>query len=275
MTELMTTILLDIVFVVGVFVLFFYAALYFMQDKILFEQPPLEIETDEWISRTYPDSEIKIIADDGTQLHGWLLKKSSPEKTPLVIYFGGNGEEVSGMADHFERFGDCSLLLINYRGYGLSEGRPSEKNLFHDAETIFDTLIRSQEIDSNCVVAMGRDLGAGVAVHLAAHRPLQGVILVSPYDSLTRVAQHHLPFVPVKLLFKYPFNAIALAPSITTPMLALVAQQDALIPPSHSYHLASKWAGTHDIQLIEPADHDNMSDNEIYWNAIRQFLAKL
>jgi hypothetical protein len=271
---LITEILLDIIFVVGVFALFFYVALYFMQDKILFDQCPLQITIEEWITQTYPNSEIKITANDGTQLHGWLLKQTS-EKTPVVIYFGGNSEEVSGMAYHFERFPNCSLLLVNYRGYGLSEGEPSEKNFCNDAETIFDTITQWQDIDSNCIIAMGRSLGAGVAVHLAKHRPLKGVILASPYDSITSVAQRHLPFVPIKLFIKHPFNAIALAPSITTPMLALVAQQDTLIPPPHSYRLAAKWGGTHETQVIEPANHDNIPDNEIYWNAIRNFLAKL
>jgi hypothetical protein len=240
----------------------------------LFDQCPLQITIEEWITQTYPNSEIKITANDGTQLHGWLLKQTS-EKTPVVIYFGGNSEEVSGMAYHFERFPNCSLLLVNYRGYGLSEGEPSEKNFCNDAETIFDTITQWQDIDSNCIIAMGRSLGAGVAVHLAKHRPLKGVILASPYDSITSVAQRHLPFVPIKLFIKHPFNAIALAPSITTPMLALVAQQDTLIPPPHSYRLAAKWGGTHETQVIEPANHDNIPDNEIYWNAIRNFLAKL
>ena len=273
MTGLMTALLLDIIFVVGVFTVFFYAALYFMQDKILFYQQPLQTAIEEWISQTYPNSEIEITADDGTQLHGWLLQKNSAKK-PLIIYFGGNSEEVSGMAHHYEHFTASSLLLINYRGYGLSDGQPSEKNLCNDAETIFDTIIQRQDIDSNCVIAMGRSLGSGIAIHLAKQRPLKGVVLVSPYDSITSVAQRHFPFAPAKLLLKHPFNVIALAPSITTPMLALVAQQDTLIPPSHSYNLVNKWGGPHELQLIEQADHDSISDNEIFWNAVRNFLMK-
>jgi len=271
MIELMTTLLLDIIFVVGVFALFFFIGLYFMQDKILFYQRPLQTDIQNWISQTYPDSEITITTDDGIQLHGWLLKKS--EQMPLVIYFGGNSEEVSGMAYHFERVAGCSLLLINYRGYGLSDGQPSQRNLFNDAETIFDHIIQRQDIDSNCIVAMGRSLGTGVAVHLAAHRPLKGVILVSPYDSLIRVAQHH--FWPMKLLLKHPFNAITLAPSITAPMLALVAEQDKVIPPIHSYRLANNWGGSHELQVIKNTDHDNIPDNEVYWNAIKNFLGRL
>lgn len=272
MTELMTALLFDIIFVVGVFALLFYIVFYFMQDKVLFDQRSLQTDIQDWITQTYPHSEVKITTDNGIQLHGWLLKKSHPEKMPLVIYFGGNGEEVSGMAYHFERFVDCSLLLMNYQGYGLSEGQPSERNLFNDAQTIFDQIIQRQDIDPNRIVAMGRSLGAGIAVHLAAHRPLKGVILVSPYDSIVRVAQRHFPFVPVKLLIKHPFNVITLAPSITIPMLALVAQQDTLVPPIHSYRLANKWGGFSEIQRIENANHDNIPDNEIYWNAIRDFL---
>jgi pimeloyl-ACP methyl ester carboxylesterase len=271
MIELITTVLIDIIFVVGVFAVFFLIGLYLMQDKILFYQRPLQTAIQNWISQTYPSSQLTITAADGIELHGWLLKKS--DRMPLVIYFGGNAEEVSGMAYHFERFADYSLLLINYRGYGLSDGQPSEQNLFHDAETIFDQIIQRPDIDSNRIVAMGRSLGTGVAVHLAAQRPLKGVILVSPYDSLRRVTQRH--FWPMKWLLKYPFNIITVAPSITAPMLALVAEQDSLIPPSHSYHLANNWGGSCQVELIKNANHDNISDNEVYWNVIKDFLARL
>ena len=269
----MAELLLGSIFLLGLLTITFYAILYFMQDKMLFYRRPLQINIKQWIDQNHPNSEVKIVAKDGTKLHGWFLQKTS--QTPVIIYFGGNSEEVSGMVYHFEKFGNYSLLLINYRGYGLSEGKPSEKNLFDDAEAIFDTIVQWQNINPKHIIAMGRSLGTGVAVHLANNRPIQGVILASPYDSITKIVQLNFPFVPTKLLLKHNFNSIGLAPTITSPMLALVATQDTIIPPSNSYNLVAKWNGINEIEWIEHANHDNIPDNEFYWNAIRRFLTKL
>jgi len=249
--------------------------LYMMQDHLLFHPRPLQSHSHQWITQNYPSAKLTLTAADGAQLHGWLIKPVAQEKLPLIIYFGGNGEEVSGMAYHAHRFNGWAVLLINYRSYGLSQGKPSEKNLFSDALTIFDAISQAQTIDSQNIVVMGRSLGTGVAVYLAAHRPVAGVILVTPFNSITHLAQHHLPLIPVSLLLKHPFNSQALAPSITQPMLALVAQQDRLIPPRYAYHLVEKWAGEYKVQLIPHTNHNNISDTEIYWETIRHFLDPL
>jgi uncharacterized protein len=272
----MLALLFSFILIVISGILLLYTLLYLIQGRLLFLSRPIKTTIQQWIAQNYPESELTIQTPDKTQLHGWLLKKPSIEKSPLVIYFGGNSEEVSGNAYHFERFdGDWALLLINYRSYGLSKGKPSEKNLKNDAIAIYDAIIQRSDIDSHCIVAMGRSLGTGIAIHLAAHRPLNGLILVTPYDSITRVIQRIMPYIPVYQLLKHPFNSLALAPEITTPTLALVGQQDTLIPPDHAYCLEAEWGGEIEIELIKHANHDNISDTEIYWEKIRYFLARL
>ncbi len=256
--------------------LLLYTSLYLMQDQMLFHRRPLNTFTQQLLAHYHPRSELIITTPQGIRLHGWLLKNSPATSTPpLIIYFGGNAEEASEMVSYFGHLNSWSLLLINYRGYGLSEGNPSEQNLFSDAITIFDTISQRRDIDTNCIVVMGRSLGSGVAVYLTAHRPVKGVILVSPYDSMTRVTQRIFPYVPVTLLLKHPFNSIVLAPAIKTPMLALVAQQDTLISPEHSYQLAKQWGGYHEVKLIPNTGHNNISDHEIYWQTIKHFLQHL
>jgi pimeloyl-ACP methyl ester carboxylesterase len=92
-------------------------------------------------------------------------------------------------------------------------------------------------------VVIGRSLGSGVAVHVAAERKPAGVVLVTPFDSLRAVAQGIYPFVPVSLLLRHPFDSLALAPSIAAPMLALVATQDRVIAPAHARRLFEAWRG--------------------------------
>lgn len=250
----------------------FCIVLYFRQDSMLFHPRALKQSNQQWITDTYPNSNISISIKEGLTLKGWLLKRPLMEKQPLVIYFGGNSEELSSVAHDFEKFTDYAFLLINYRGFGESDGQPSQDNLFSDALTIYDHISQREDIDKQRIVVVGRSLGTGVAVYLAAHRALQGVILISPYDSITHIAQKRFPFIPVSLLIKHPFDSIALAPSINTPMLSLVAEQDTLIPPQHSYDLAAQWGGAYKVQLIESADHLDIPNHEMYWKTINQFL---
>lgn len=262
--------------VVGILIaipLLLYPFLYFTQDKLVFIQQPRNSERFDWVKQEYPQvEELKIKTSDNITLHGWLVKNSSKKPSPLLIYFGGNAEEVSGLIKKSNLLSGWSLLLVNYRGYGLSEGSPSQKALFQDAVWLYDTLTQRADIDPKKVVAFGRSLGTGVAVHLAAQRHLKGVILVSPYDSIRSVAQRVYFYVPVSLLLKHPFDSLALAPSIKVPMLALIAEHDKIIPHSHSDALIDAWGGVTEYHQIPNSNHDNIVIGQGYWENITAFL---
>jgi hypothetical protein len=119
---------------------------------------------------------------------------------------------------------------------------------------------------------MGRSLGSGVACYVASQRRVGGVILVTPFDSLVAVARHHYPLFPVGLLLRHRFDSLALAPSITTPMLALVAENDDIIPLNHSTALTDHWAGRTTTVIIGKADHNDLHLDNQYWQAINDFI---
>ena len=243
--------------------------MWLFQERMLYFPRPLE-------SRPAPRpnvEEVSIVAADGVKLRGWLVKGSGA--APLVIYFGGNAEEVSWLADVADHFVGWSLLLVNFRGYGESEGKPGEKELLEDGLVIHDYAKRRPEVNSERIVAMGRSLGSGVAVYLAAHRPLRGVILVSPYDSIVEVAKRHYPFLPVSLMLRHRFDSIALAPRIEAPLLCLVATGDRVIPAAHSRALFEAWRGTKTWHEVPRADHDSISGEPEYWRSIADFLRAL
>jgi pimeloyl-ACP methyl ester carboxylesterase len=262
--------------VVGILIaipLLLYPFLYLAQEKLLFLQQPRDYEYFDWVRQEYPSvEELQIKTPDNITLHGWLVKNQFKKPSPLLIYFGGNAEEVSGLVRKAELLTGWSLLLVNYRGYGLSEGSPSQKALFDDAVWLYDTLTQRADIDSNQVLAFGRSLGTGVAVHLAAQRPLRGIILVSPYDSVRNVAQRVYFYAPVSLLLKHPFDSLAVAPSIKVPMLALIAEHDRIIPHSHSYALIDAWGGVTEQYTIPNSNHNNMIIGQGYWEYITAFL---
>src|SRR5262245_23236673 len=218
--------------------------------------------------------EVEIASVDGPRLRGWLVK-APVERAPLLIYFGGNAEEVSWLVAEAPRLRPWSLLLVNYRGYGRSEGRPGQRELFADALRLHDWAREQPAVAPGPVAAMGRSLGGGVAVYLAAQRPLAGVVLVTPFDSLTAVAQHHYPWLPVRWLLRHPFDSLTLAPAIRTPMLCLVAGRDRIVPPVHAARLYAAWGGPRRRVDFPDADHNDVASEPGFWPAIAGFLASL
>jgi len=137
---------------------------------------------------------------------------------------------------------------------------------------VHDWVVQSPDFDPARIVAIGRSLGSGVAVYLAAERPLAGVILVTPYDSLRAVAQRHYPFAPVGLLLRHNFDSIMRAPRIRAPVLMLAAGRDSVVPIGHARALFSKWAGPGTWREFADAGHNDLDSDPEYWNAIAAFL---
>jgi hypothetical protein len=244
--------------------------MWFFQERMLFYPRSLDSRP-----ALRPNvEEVSIVAADGVKLRGWLVKGDGAP-APLVIYFGGNAEEASWLVGLADQFAGWSLLLVNYRGYGESEGKPGEKELLEDGLAIHDYAKGRPDVNSGHIVAMGRSLGSGVAVHLAAHRPLRGVILVSPYDSILEVAKHHYPFLPVSLMLRHRFDSLVRVPQIQAPLLCLVASEDRVIPGAHSRALFEAWRGAKTWHEVPRSDHDSIAGELEYWRSISDFLRAL
>lgn len=241
---------------------------YLLQDKLIFQQRPLtEARHSEIVARHTNVSDIFLQAADGTRLHAWHFK--SDAGAPLVIYFGGNAEEVSWMIDQLAyRRTKTAWLLVDYRGYGASGGAPSEEALSSDALAWYDFAAR----DAKRIYAFGRSLGSGVAVRMAAERRLDGIILVTPYDSMTAVARYHYPLLPVSLLLRHRFDSLSLAPKLSIPLLCMAATDDHVVPLDHARRLYDAWAGPK-RWLPLAGGHNDTDDQPEYWPAIEAFLA--
>lgn len=252
-----------------------YPLLYLMQDRMLFLRAPLDPRAADWARARFPGAEVRIPVADGVHLHGWFVPGAGPtQAAPLLIYFGGNAEEVTAQLLARERLPGWGLLLVNYRGYGFSQGRPSEAALRSDALTLHDWARAQPGVDPARIVAWGRSLGTGPAVHLAAERPVAGVILVSPYDSLAAVAQAHYPIVPVRWLFRHPFDVAGQAARARAPLLALAMSRDRVIPLPRSGALVDAWGGPRTWIRFEEGDHNRLPE-AAYWKALCDFLARL
>lgn len=217
-------------------------------------------------------------ARDGTRLAGVLVKPGavagvSPEaRTPLVIFYGGNAEEVTVAAHGAHLLGPRALLLVNYRGYGQSEGRPGEGALVSDALELYDWAAARPDVDPARIALHGRSLGSGVAVQVAAARAVQCVVLTSPMDSVREVARSLYPWLPVTLLLRHPFDSAARAPQLKMPALFLMAGEDRVIATRHSERLAQVWGGPVERVTFPGHDHNDLELNDGYFSTIAKFL---
>lgn len=254
----------------------FMIVLYSNQEKMIFFPQTISQSALGEIKKRFNNVEdITIKSNDGTQICGWLAKAHRAGKPPLLMYFGGNAEEVSYLLAELDNFEGYSLALMNYRGYGLSRGKPGEKALFGDAIAAYDYFSQRDDVDNENMVVMGRSLGSGVAVYLAQNRPVKGVILVTPYDSITSVAHEQFPYLPVSLLLKHHFDSVSRAPFIKAPLLALVAGQDDIIRPHHAKRLVERWGGPYTLKLLDNAGHNTIDSHSLYWPSIKQFLRNI
>ena len=252
--------------------------LYFVQDRLIFFRQPLDPGRRDSVLQRFPDvEEVNLVALDGTRLHGFLSKPPAVAGTkfPLVIYFGGNAEEASWLLEESERPQNWAWLAVNYRGYGWSEGSPGENAMVADARRIYDWTRSRSDLEDSSIVAFGLSLGSAVAVRLASERPLAGVILATPFDSLESVAKRHYPFAPVSLLLRHRFDSLDLATRIGVPMLCIVAQRDSIIPAEHARRLHAAWQGDKRLVSIANAGHNDVSANPEFWREIGDFLSRI
>ena len=213
-------------------------------------------------------------ARDGKRLAG-VLALPPVSRPALVILFGGNAQEVTSFAPSAAAtYGQRAVLLMNYRGYGASEGRPGEAALVSDGIEIFDWAARRSDIDAARIALHGVSLGTGVAVQVAAARPARCVVLTSPFASALDVAREMYPWLPVAWLLRHPFDSAARAPAMRMPALILTGGADTLSPPRHAERLASLWGGPVERVTFEGFGHNDMDLNPRYAATIREFLER-
>lgn len=208
------------------------------------------------------------LVGEGVTLRGWRL---NPGKHRALIYFGGNAERLEASRGEFARlFPDRTVYLLSYRGYGASEGRPGEAALFSDALALYAD-VRARQPQAPIAV-IGRSLGSGVASYLASQRPVERLVLVTPFDGLAEVAQAHYPVFPVRLLMRDRYQSTDHLSRYAGPLLVLRGGRDEVIPPANTDRLLATL--THKPQVIDfpRAGHDDISQDPAYAQALRDFM---
>ena len=237
------------------------AALFLMQHRLIFHPRPVGHPP------AGPDVVPATVPTADATLRGWIVNPES--RGPVVIYFGGNAEDVSGRIAAFATL-DATTVLVSYRGYGASDGTPSGTDLVRDAGVVVETM-RARFGEDREIILFGRSLGAGVAALATGAARVDGLILLSPYVSLARIAQQRFPVFPVRWLLRHDIDASAVAATLPERMLVLYSRHDNTVPTAESRAfvrlLASEpqvveFSGTHNAPMTSPP----------IWEAIEGFL---
>lgn len=192
-----------------------------------------------------------------------LVISVRPHEGPAaIVYFGGNGEDVTYNLPEFSAaFPEHALYLMNYRGYGGSTGSPTERAIHQDAQALFDRVHASHAH----VVVMGRSLGSGVAIRLATERPAARLVLITPYSSIVELGARQFPYFPVRWLLQDKYESWRYAPRVTAPTLLIAAENDEIIPRASTEDLYARFpAGIATLQVVPGVGHNTISASPLY-----------
>ena len=202
-------------------------------------------------------AEVWLTTRDGVKLNAWWI--APPGSRLATVFFHGNGGNLTHRVDHMRAIvsAGSALLILDYRGYGKSEGKPSESGLYADADAAYQWLI-DRGYAAKQIVIHGESLGAAVAVDLAARKPCAGVVLEAPFNSGAQVAASVLPVIGPLLMRE--FDSKAKVGKIRAPMLFMQGERDKVIPYKLGRDLYDAAPEPKSFWTIDGAGHNNLLD---------------
>jgi len=268
--------MLKFIFVVfGCYVLFV-VAVYFMQSRMLYLPGILGRTlsvTPSDVGMDYED--VYIETTDGVTLHGWFIAGRSSQ---VLLFFHGNAGNISHRLDSIRQFQDLglSVFIIDYRGYGQSEGRTTERGIYRDADAAWLYLIEDRGLVASDILIFGRSLGASVAARLAAqHEPL-ALIVESSFTSVPDIAQDLYPWLPARWLSRLSHATRDYVRDVQCPILVVHSRDDEIIPFHHGEEIYASANEPRTLLAIRGTHNDAfLQDARGYIGGLRAFLTGL
>lgn len=216
---------------------------------------------------------VTLTTADGVNISGWWLPLENARAT--LLFFHGNAGNIGHRLESLALFRalNLSVLIIDYHGYGDSEGKPSETGTRMDARAAWHYLVIERNIPAKQIVVFGRSMGAAVAAELAREHAPGAVILESAFRSLPDMAQAVYPFLPARWLTRYEYDTEAYVRDIDAPVLVIHSESDEIIPYSHGQAIYAAAREPKSMLVIE-GDHNTgfFNDPKKYLNGIDRFL---
>lgn len=209
------------------------AIVYLMQAGMLYlpNLPGRELDaTPEAVGLQFVD--VALEASDSVKVHGWFVPGESER---VLLYFHGNAGNISHRLYSIREWNELglSVLIIDYRGYGQSEGKPTEKGLYRDGEAAWNYLTNERGIAAGNIILFGRSLGGSVAAWLATQQEPAALIVESSFTSVPDIGQEAYPWLPVRWLTRFKHGTRESIEKVTSPVLVVHSRDDEIIPFHH------------------------------------------
>ncbi len=232
------------------------AFLYLIQDSLIF---PGKYTAEEYVPQNaYLNNNIESLSfttKEGTKLEGAFVNNKS---SSLVIYFGGNSENVKSTMDILSKISSYDFISLNYRGFGKSAGEPSQQNIYSDALQIYEYFKERYK----SISLIGRSLGTAAAVYVAANKKIDNLLLITPFDSVVNLAQDRYTVFPVKLILEHPFDSQKHMKNVTAPVSILMAKDDKVVPNTNTLNLKKDISNLKLFLVVEDTNHNKIIKNK-------------
>ncbi|MCZ6879961.1 MAG: alpha/beta hydrolase [Gammaproteobacteria bacterium] len=250
--------------------------LFLFQDKMVF-LPNMPGRT---LTATPKDAgfdfeDVTLETSDGLKLHGWYVPAA--QARGVVLFLHGNAGNISHRLDSIAIFHELGLdtLIIDYRGYGRSQGKPSERGIYLDAEAAWHYLVSSRGVAADRVIVFGRSLGGAVAAWLANQYTPAALIIESSFSSALDIARKLYPFMPVRLITRLEFPVSLHVSRLQCPLLVVHSRDDEIIPFTMAETIYESAAEPKSLLEIW-GDHNNgfLLSRDRYLSGLNEFIQK-
>jgi len=250
------------------------AFLFFAQSRLIYSPTSEIVATPDQIGLSYKSVSFK--APDGIRLSGWFIPAESPGG--VVIFCHGNAGNISHRLESIDIFHGLRLstFIFDYRGYGASEGTPSEEGSYLDAKGAWNYLIEHEGLDPFDIILFGRSLGGAVASCLAREHTPKALIIESAFTSVSDLAGELYLFLPTKLLCRYKYDTLAAIREVHCPVLIVHSQEDRIVPFRHARKLFDA-ANDPKVFLEISGSHNEgfITSSSVYLNGLKSFLDRV
>ncbi len=220
---------------------------------------------------------VRLVTADGKQLGAWYIPPVEDKAKVVIMSHGNGGNRCYRLAKQalFSSLG-CGVLSYDYRGYGDSQGSPSEKGTYLDVQAAYDWLAAEKKIAPERVVSFGESLGCAMALELALKRPVRALIMESPFTSVEEMGKVYFPFLPVKLMVSFKYDNKSKISSLKAPVLIIHSPDDEIVPFRMGRELFEKAPEPKAFLEIRGTHNDGYQMSEkVYKVGIKKFLEDL
>jgi uncharacterized protein len=268
---------MSLAYIVCAYVVLLLAIRLFERRMLFFPDYPGRLQGD-WHPHPLNPEDVWITASDGTKLHAWWI--SNPDAKFTFLAFHGNASNIANRAPTYEFLRDtpANVLALEYRGYGHSEGKPSEAGLYIDADAAYQYLVCERKIDPKSIISFGQSLGTAMATHLAANHMVGAVVLEAPFPSASSVVSKIYWFLPgLGLLVHGQLDTGSNLKKITVPILIVHCIHDPVIPFQLGQQVYGSARSPKQFLQIDGVCHEeaSMVQPDQYRTAPNQFLLSL